>query len=332
MSFCPFCGKEVADGAVCSCQAAPAAAPEVTPVAAPAPEAAPAAPATETVANKIADVTGMVGDATNKVVDKLPEGAKGFLKKNGKFVGIGVAAVIVLIILFSLLGGSGYKDPINSVLKAVNKGEKFDYVDLMTAGQAGDIKEINKLMYEIRGDEFEDEIEDIQDSFEKLANKYEKWKLTFEFTDSEKLSKDKLKDFQEELEDLWDNSLEDVVDELKDMDDDDLEDVADAQDYDVKDLKKYFSKTLKYLEGFKKVKVSEGYKVKGYYALKDGGDEVAKTNKDTVYILKINGTWMMYSLKESSRFRFNSDDKNYDRYGFLNQYLTPTLGRVMDFY
>lgn len=300
MKNCPYCGKELADDESCTC---------------------PGASADTAAAQAVPQDAAQV--APTSFVDKVNE-----LWKTKKILCLAVlAGVIVLLLLIAIIAGSAggsYMDPINGVVKEINKGVKADYVEL-SYGYSPDFfrdatGKISKVFPDI--DEIiEDQQDDLAEDFEDLKDQYGKWKLRFVKTDAEKLSKSDLKDYREIFEDLWDDRFEDIVDKIDDFDSDDLEDFADLADMEVKDFKKMVSYVKDYYKSFKKVKISEGYKVKGYYELKDGREEIDKTDKLTLYVLKINGDWTVYESKNDETFRFDREAKHYDDYSFLHKYL-----------
>ena len=304
MTNCPYCGKILADNETCTCPGASANTAAV--------QAAPAAPAS--------------------VADKV----NGFWKTNKKLCLAALAGVVVLLLLIVIIAGSAggsYMDPINGVVKEINKGVKADAAEL-SYGYSPDFFRDTMGKIAILFPEYDELIEDQQDdlteNFEDLKDQYGKWKLSFVKTDAEKLSKSDLKDYEEVFDDLWDDSFEDIVDKMQDFDSDDIEDLADMADMEVKDVKKMISYIEDYYKSFKKVKISEGYKVRGCFELKDGKEEIDKTQKVTLYVLKINGDWTVYESKGDETFRFDSNEKHYGEYSFLQQYLNSFYCRQID--
>lgn len=330
MSVCPKCGKEVPEGEVCSCMTE-----AQVPVteAAPAAEAAPAteaAASTQDVKANIQDAAkkaeSAVNGAVSKVADKIPGGAGDMLKKNGKYIGIAAAVVVVLLLLVVCFGGGGsYKDPINNIVKQVNKGKKADVIELQLASYPGKLKKVAKELLKATTpkDEIADFKEDMVEQYEDLEKKVKHWKVKFVYDDVKKMDKSDISDFQEEYEDYYDNYIEPMLDGFEEIADDDyetIEDLADRMDMDAKPLVKAFKNYEKYLKTFAKVKVTAGYKVKGHLELKDGSKQISKTDKVTLYVLKVNGEWVISSSKDNNRFHFDSSDKYYEKFSFLSSY------------
>lgn len=299
MAFCPYCGKEVAEGQVCSCQQQPAeAAPEVTPEVTP--EAAPEAngweaPAMPTKNNKV--LFGIIG---------------------------AVVAVLLIIVLLVSCGGKGYMKPITDPINAFNakkvKFEKsFQYVGIPKSIRNMSM-DMNKIIY---GDDFDDEIIDMEDDmadlFDDLNDDYDKWKVKFEVKKSEKLDKKDLKEIREYIEDkgeyLEDNYLEALEDILDDWDD--YEDYYDCSEKEFKKLVEIFKK---YVKGLDKVKISEGYKVKGKFVVYEGKDELDKSDSVTFFVAKVNGEWVIVDY--DGYFSFNNDGDDFNDLLYAIRYST----------
>lgn len=348
MAFCPKCGKQLAEGETCTCSLniAPDMAPAapVTPAAPAAPEAAPApafeaAPAVPEAAEAPAydpsltagyDYASAGQPAQASVVDKAVD----FVKKNVKLVGGIAAGLVVIIIVICILAGGGsgsYKAPIEDVLNTVNNVKKTGYLGVLTAGQPKSYSDIYSSIMKLAD---EDDLEDMNDMFadylEDLEDEYGKWKLTFEYGDVEKLDKDDLKDYQEEFEDIFEDYLEDTLEELEDADDDDIEDLADMLDCSEKEAEKLVKQMTSFMKKYEKIKVSQGYKVKGRYVLMDGKEEINKTDKATLYIINLNGDWVIAEAKDSSHpFSFDSSKKHSELYYFMESYLNNFYMRTL---
>ena len=109
--------------------------------------------------------------------------------------------------------------------------------------------------------------------------------------------------------------------EIEEEIDENAEDLADMLDISESDLKKVMKDYIKYLKTFKKIKISAGYKVRGQYVLKNGSDDINKTDKVTMYIVKLNGNWVILTTKNGEKFRFDSEKKSYDKCRFLHDYI-----------
>ena len=306
MKFCRFCGKQLGDDEVCDCEESKKAA-------------------------EAAQAQGEAGAETSSVIDNEKDSVKldvsGVVEKAKSHkdllikIGCGVAVVILLLILKSLFSSS-YKTPINNIVSAINKGTKADYLTLYNAGLPKNLAKLNKEIYTtFDEDRLEDKDDDVKDAFEELKDKYSKVKIKFVYDSKEKLSKTELNEFKDDLEEGDFEDITDMIDEIEDEIDDKAEDLADMLDVSESDLKKVVKDYIKYLKTFKKIKITAGYKVRGQYVLKNGGDEINKTDKITMYIVKLNGDWVILTTKNGEKFRFDSDKKSYDKCRFLHDYI-----------
>ena len=306
MKFCRFCGKQLGDDEVCDCEESKKAA-------------------------EAAQAQGEAGAETSSVIDNEKDSVKldvsGVVEKAKSHkdllikIGCGVAVVILLLILKSLFSSS-YKTPINNIVSAINKGTKADYLTLYNAGLPKNLAKLNKEIYTtFDEDRLEDKDDDVKDAFEELKNKYSKVKIKFVYDSKEKLSKTELNEFKDDLEEGDFEDITDMIDDIEEELDDKGEDIADMLDISESDLKKVVKDYIKYLKTFKKIKITAGYKVRGQYVLKNGGDEINKTDKITMYIVKLNGDWVILTTKNGEKFRFDSDKKSYDKCRFLHDYI-----------
>ncbi|MBO4415087.1 MAG: hypothetical protein J5824_03795 [Lachnospiraceae bacterium] len=355
MAFCQFCGKQLADGELCDCEGARKAAEAANAVQNAGDAVNEAAEAVneagETAADAVtnaeedvkkttsefeknmSEFAGKAKDVAGDLASKASEAAGAFTSKVGKaageisksdnfkklkpaICGAGILALVV-ILLCALFSGS-YKKPIDSLVKEINKGRKTDYVSLINAGMPSDVKKLNKLYYgKVMADSTEDKDDDLKDNFEELEDECSKWKLVFKYDKKEKMTKRELEKFQ----DTYDpDDFEDLLDELDDIDEL-AEKYAKSLKADEGDVEEYFKAMVKYLKSFKKIKISKGYKVKGYYILKDGSEEVNKTNKVTLYVVKLNGDWVILGSKDGDTFSFDSDKDAYKETKFLRTYI-----------
>ncbi len=283
MAFCERCGKQLADGEVCTCMAGQQS------------EAPGAAP---------------VGNAQ-------PVGGAAPANGNKKkwLIAIPVAAAVLLIIIISALSSKPYMEPVEDFMKLMNKRstnvEKM--LKLQVPGFAK--KEYAAFISAAKkSDDFEDILDDtkeyLEDSYEDADDEFEKWKLSFELKKAEKMDKDDLEDLKDYLEDFYDDYLEDTVDDIEDEldDEDELEDLADELDMSEKEVKKFAQAYIKYLKAYEDMKVTAGYEVKGKFIIKSK-DGDCKTDTVTFRVIKVNGDWCYYGFSDSGSYGFNDDDE-----------------------
>lgn len=331
MPFCTKCGRQLQDGEVCDCQPR---------------EQSPAEPTEQNATpekenktlfnpdslNKVNEKLGNLADASEKKISELADSGKekyNEIKKDPKkwrifLIIAAIAAVIVLVLIIrGCTGGGGYMTPINDLVDAINDGEKVDFLDLYTAYCTKELKSLCREEADLFPDELEYKTDDLREYFEEMNDILGKWEMEFEVTDKEKLDGDDLENYEDELRDLWDDQFEDVVEEIEDMDSDDIDDMAEMLDTSTKKVKSLMDSCADFAKTFKNASVSGGYKVKGSFVLKDKkGDEIDSTNRVSLYVLKINGSWTVYASKDGDRFGFkDTENEYYNIYYFLTKYL-----------
>ncbi len=302
MKFCRFCGKQLGDDEVCDCEESKKAAEN---------------------AEGSAEATSVIDSDKDSVTINTADIKENIKKNKNALYMIGAAiAVCLFFVLCVNLFSSSYKTPIKAVVKAINKGEKADYLTLYNASLPKNLKKLNTEYYTVlRSDKLDDLNDDLKDSFEELTDKYPKFKIKFDFDSAEKLSKTELKEYKDELSDGDFDDIEDIVEKIEDQMEDNLDTIAESLDVEERDVEKYFKDLIKYFKSFKKIKVTKGYKVRGRFIVKNGGDEINKTGNVTMYVLKINGNWVIYEAKNNDSFSFDSDKKSYDKISFLRKYI-----------
>lgn len=269
--FCPNCGSEVPDGAaVCpSCGSATG------------------VQDNNTAADIGNDATVTGGD--NKT----------------KFAIIGVAAVVVVIILavfISSISGN-YKTPVKKMVKLLNKKQEsmMEYSELLNPPYSANyIKTYNSIMDKC--DEYTDDYGKSKDYYEDVIDSFEEdygddYKITIkEIKNVDKVDKDDLKDYQEDIRDVYEDKddIEDAVDYMKD----ELEGYEDAYDLSSKDSKKLLKAYEKSIKSSRKAKVSAGYEMTIEFKIK-GEDGHATYKAKDVEVYKINGKWVLMNLSPS---------------------------------
>lgn len=161
-------------------------------------------------------------------------------KKNLVIIGAAAAAVIVIIAIIAGIAGGAYKKPIKNMAKGFEE-EDFDllfsaYSPMMIDALedlSGGYLDIEKYLE----NEFEEEFENLEDECGK------DFKVKVEFKDKEKLSRDEIEEWCEELEE--DENIEYDADDIKKLYVVDVEMVAEGDDgkEDVEDGEFYVAKT-----------------------------------------------------------------------------------------
>lgn len=305
MSYCVYCGKELQENEVCNCEGA----------------------VKERSGEKVTEATVTENAVPETTVQEV--GKKGILDKvlglfPNKKVLIGAAAgccaliVILIVCLSSIFGGKSYKTPFNNLVKELNKGKKADYVKILSATAPDYIAKLYSDYAKLEMVDSEGVSENYHDDWEDLTEKYPKAKIKFVFDgDASHLSKNKLEDFQEAFENKYD--VDDILDEFKDQEDDLIDHYEDRYDLSTSDAKKLVGDMHKVVEKIAKLKITDGYKVKGHFEVCNGKDTINKTGKTTFTVLKCNGDWVIWSYDDS--YNFDSNKKSYDYVAFLRNYI-----------
>lgn len=135
------------------------------------------------------------------------EGGLDVNKNSNKAVAVLIAAVavvlVILIVLFNLLFGGGYKQPVDNMMKAIETGKgKYLY------------KTMPEFLIEYRyEDEKKSEIyDDLDDSLEFIIDMLESEygddiKISYKIKDKEKIDKDDLEDLEDSIKDRYDEKV-----------------------------------------------------------------------------------------------------------------------------
>jgi len=229
----------------------------------------------------------------------------GFFKKDTKkaliFSGIALAALVVVILLIVLvvdLITNTYKTPVKLMEKYANKQSYYDMYDTQAELSNGFLTSEYKAMAKIykSTDEYKeglaDKKEDFEDNIAELKEKYgSNYKYTYKITDKEKLDKDDLKDYRDNLRNMAD-MYEKQIENSKDYDADDWADIADNMGISKANAKKYYKILEKVRKKYATAKVTDGYKLEVTVTLTGSElDEPIESEREiTVY--KVNGRWI----------------------------------------
>lgn len=245
----------------------------------------------------VAEETPVTETAPAPVISAIPP-AEPEQKKSGKGLLIGIIAVcsalfliliVAVICVIAAMGGGGYKKPVKDLVKLLNqKNTRIEkYVDAVLPDMFVEVyKDGNVILSELEG--YDDSVVEVQeyleDSFDTLADDYGKnWKITYEITDAEQLSKSELKDIRSNYKDLRD--LLDYLDEDSYFYGE-LEDEVKSKTMDKYD--KMLSKLKKEL---KSVEVTDGYALDVELTIE--GKEDYDDTEITIYVIKLNGKWVI---------------------------------------
>ncbi len=268
--FCTTCGQPIADDAqICEACGQPVITPE--PVEAPVEET-------------------YVPGGVNAVIEK----AKSFpLKK------ILIGAIAAIIVIFGAWFAintltNSYKTPLDNYI-AVRNNKKYDEeIDMKNLNglfkkEYKEILSIMKKSEEYDKDEQKDQFNEMIEEREEMYG--EDYKYSYEITEKEKLDKDDVKDFQDELKDQAKETLKQLK-EMDDFDSDEWEDYAEMMGLTTSQAKKLMKTYKSIMEEMKNAKVTAGYELEVTITLDGSELDEPEENERTVYVYKINGRWV----------------------------------------
>ena len=292
MAFCEKCGKQLADGEVCSCQ-----------------------PATQSV-NIQPAVQPSQPISNSKKKNILPI-----------IIGLAAIAIVAVIIIITVTSSKPYMKPINDFIKAINS-KTTNQINLAYTLQPDFCVKANKKVESALKDcddhidILEDNNEYLEDCYDNCNDEFDSWKLSFEVKSAEKMDEDDLEDLQDYCNDYYDDYLDSLRDNYEDIADDEdaLEDLADNLDISEKQAKSYATAVANHYAAHEDVKITDGYEIKGKFIVKTDEDEY-KTDTVTVRVVKINGDWAyagvvkgsIYFEDEGTCFNFVSSYLNYSQ-------------------
>lgn len=227
---------------------------------------------TETTPAEKKSVVDTAKDVANNVLAKgkelvanpqtILEKIKAVPVKIWAMIGGGIAAIIAIIVVLSLLGNT-YKTPIKAAEKVLNSKSVKQVIDRAPAILNGFGENEAKVLIGIakKTDQYKDNIEDIEEKFDEAIEFAEEtlgknYKISLKVTDKDKLDKDDLKTFRNQLRDIAK-----LADQLEDLDNDDYGDMADELGISKAQVKKAVKNVLAFCKDCKKAKVQKGYEL-----------------------------------------------------------------------
>ena len=119
------------------------------------------------------------------------------------------------------------------------------------------------------------------------------WKIKFDYADKEKLEADQLESVASTYSRLYTAYFESACEEIADYDKYDYEDLSDSLGISTSKAKDLCKVAVNLMKEFKDVKVTAGYTLTGRVVISDGSDTLWKSDKMTVKVIKLNGSWMI---------------------------------------
>ena len=262
-------------------------------------EAPEATETTETTSAQKNVITEALANVANKgkalvenpkpLVDKI----KAVPVKIWALIGGGIAAIIAIIVVLSLLGNT-YKTPIKAAEKLLNSKSVKQVIDRAPALLNGFGEDEAKVLIGIakKTDQYKDNIEDIEEKFDEVIEFAEEtlgknYKISLKVTDKEKLEKDDLKAFREQL-----RMIGKMSSMLEDMDNDGYADMADELGISKAQVKKAVKNILAFCKDCKSAKVQKGYELT--IEVKVTGKELDDPVEFEIAldVFKVDGRWV----------------------------------------
>lgn len=251
-------------------------------------------------AEKKLDVKKILNDGVDKAKElwanreALLQKVKSVPKKIWIMAGAGILALLVVIVVLSLQGNT-YKTPIAAAEKLLNMksfGKLIDNAPSVLNGFGeSEADKIIKILK--KSDQYQDIKEDAEDAVddlvEMLKDEYgSNYKIKIKIEDKEKLEKEDVKEFRDQL-----RSIADMTKELDELDSDDYEDMADGLGISKSQAKE----VIKTAKSFGKGGAGVGFFHFQYIQSKTGGIERSQRRQthlqEGIIGLAANGKWKL---------------------------------------
>lgn len=256
-------------------------------------EATEAAPADK---KSITDVLADVANKGKELIENpkpLLDKIKAVPKKIWMFAAAGVAALVVIAIVLSMLGNT-YKTPIKAAEKLLNSHSVKQVIDRAPAILNGFGEDEAEALIKLakKTDLYKDNIEEIEEAFDEAIEMVEEnvgknYKVSLKVTDKEKLEKDDLKEFRDNL-----RAIGKMGSMLEDLDSDDIEDAADETGLTKAQVKKAIKTMESFCDECKEAKVQKGYELT--IQVKLTGKELEEDVELEIAfdVFKVDGRWV----------------------------------------
>lgn len=254
--------------------------------------------APQSAENKL-DVKKILNDGVDKAKElwanreALLQKVKSVPKKIWIMAGAGMLALIVVIVVLSLQGNT-YKTPIAAAEKLLNMksfGKLIDNAPSVLNGFGeSEADKIIKILK--KSDQYQDIKEDAEDAVddlvEMLKDEYgSNYKIKIKIEDKEKLEKEDVKEFRDQL-----RSVADMTKELDELDSDDYEDMADELGISKSQAKEVIKTAKSFGKECKSAKVSDGYELEVVVTITGSELEEPMEQDMTVRVFKVDGRWV----------------------------------------
>lgn len=252
--------------------------------------------ATETKGNKITEALGKAADKGKELAENpkaLWEKIKSVPKKIWIGIGAGVAAILALIIVLSIVTNT-YKTPIKLMQAEANNKKASAMMNKQVAQLNGfcekEYKAISKIMK--KSENYDDQLEAFEEEIEANKERYgDDYKFKYKVVEKEKIDKDDLKDFQKELR----SGGKAMLNNYDDLDSDDYETLADVLGLTKAQAKKLVKEQISIAKTLKTAKVTAGYELTVEVTITGSEVEDEEPIERTINVYKVNGRWVSQS-------------------------------------
>lgn len=250
------------------------------------------------------DFVGTVKDilAKGKVLAiSLFEKAKTLPKKVWIAAGAAVVAIIAVIVVLSILGNT-YKTPIQEAEKLLNSTSVDKVIDrapsLLNGFGESELKKAIKILK--KSDYYKDIKEDADDAFaeliEGLKDEYgSNYKIKIKVAEKEKLEKEDLKEFRDQLRQIGELSKQ-----IDEMTSDDYEAMAETIGISKSQAKDLAKVVKSFAKECKSASVKDGYELDLVISITGSELDEPEETEMTVRVFKVDGRWVpdVFSLVE----------------------------------
>ncbi len=247
--------------------------------------------------NAITNALGKISDKGKELIDNpkpLLDKIKAVSLKTWIFIGAGITALIAVLLVIGMLSNT-YKAPIRAAEKVLNSKSVNQVIKRAPAVLNGfgekDAKELIAIAK--KTDAYKDNIDDIEETFDSAIELLEdnagrNYKIDLKVTDKEKLDKDEVKAFRNQL-----RTIGKMGSTLEDLDKDYIEDMSDELGISKSQVKK----AIRIAEGFckdcKDAKVKKGYELTVEVKITGRELDDPVELEIPVNVYKVDGRWVL---------------------------------------
>ena len=257
MAFCEYCGRQLAEGEICTCRQ---------------------------------------NQAGNEPAEQKPKKSKTGLVI-AIIVLILIVAGGVTAFLNIANGYRKPLDSIASAINKKNTDIDSLASIVLPDFAAASYKKAVKIMKtsENFADGYDELTQELADWYDSMDDEYGAgWKVKFDCSDKERLDAEQLDRVSAVYAGFYDSYFESICEDIADYDKYDYEDLADTMGLTASKAKDICKVAVNLMKEFKDIKAADGYNLIGRVVVSDSkGETLWKSDKMTVKVIKLNGDWMI---------------------------------------